>query len=250
MSLTEMMIVTNSKTACNTLKLHMNIALLEDDLDQSAIMKEWLLHSGHQCDCYTSGHDFIRAVKRYTYDILILDWVIPDMSGIEVLKWVRTNIDWRIPVIFNTQRDTEEDIVYGLSQGADDYMIKPIKHKELLARIDALGRRSLKTEAVDPNLQVEPFQINSSTRQIQKHNQIIPTTTIEFDLIQFLFRNYGRILSRDYILENVWGRSPEVTTRTVDTHVSRIRKKLGIVPENNWRLTSVYQHGYRLEKLN
>jgi two-component system, OmpR family, response regulator RegX3 len=119
----------------------------------------------------------------------------------------------------------------------------------LLARIEALGRRALKTEGAEANLQYDPFQINCSTRQIQVHNEIIPTTTIEFDLAQFLFRNYGRVLSRDYILENVWGRNPDVNTRTVDTHVSRIRRKLGIIPENKWHLVSVYQHGYRLEKL-
>jgi two-component system, OmpR family, response regulator RegX3 len=227
----------------------MKIALLEDDPDQSVVIKEWLFQSGHQCDCYVSGHFFIKSIKRYTYDILILDWMIPDLTGVEVLKWVRENVDWPIPIIFSTTRDSEEDIVYGLSQGADDYMIKPIKHKELLARIDALCRRSFKREATNSILQAEPFEINSNTRQILIRNEIIPTTAIEFDLTQLLFRNYGRLLSRDYILENVWGRNPEVTTRTVDTHVSRIRKKLSITPENKWRLASVYQHGYRLEKL-
>ncbi len=226
----------------------MNIALLEDDKDQSVIIKEWLLQSGHQCDCYGSGSEFVRAIKRFTYDILILDWMLPDITGVEVLQWIRQNIDWRIPVIFTTQRDSEEDIVYALGHGADDYMIKPIKHRELLARIEALGRRAFKTEP-DLNLQVEPFQINSNTRQVLKNSKLIPTTAIEFDLVQFLFRNYGRVLSRDYILENVWGRNPTVTTRTVDTHVSRIRKKLGIASQNNWQLVSVYQHGYRLEKL-
>jgi two-component system, OmpR family, response regulator RegX3 len=227
----------------------MYIALLEDDPDQSAVINEWLSHGGHQCKCFHSGREFIRAVKRDTYDILILDWMIPDIMGVEVLKWVRENVDWRIPVIFITQRNSEEDIVSGLTQGADDYMVKPIKHGELLARIDALGRRSLKTEDTHSILQAEPFLINSTTRQIQKNNKIIPTTSIEFDLTFLMFRNYGRVLSRDYILENVWGRNPEVTTRTVDTHVSRIRKKLGIAPENNWQLVSIYQHGYRLEKL-
>ena len=226
----------------------MNIALLEDDKDQSVIIKEWLLQSSHQCDCYVSGSEFVRAIKRFTYDILILDWMLPDITGIEVLQWIRLNIDWQIPVIFTTQRDSEEDIVYALSHGADDYMIKPIKHRELLARIEALGRRAFKTEP-DLNLQVEPFQINNNTRQVLKNSKLIPTTAIEFDLVQFLFRNYGRVLSRDYILENVWGRNPTVTTRTVDTHVSRIRKKLGIASQNNWQLVSVYQHGYRLEKL-
>ncbi len=227
----------------------MQIALLEDDPDQSVMMKEWLLHNDHQCACFDSGREFIKTVKWNTYDLLILDWLVPDMSGLEVLKWVRENLDWRIPVLFTTQMDSENDIVQGLNQGADDYMIKPIKHRELLARIDALGRRFLNTIDTDSILQVNPFLIDRNTRQIQKNNEIIHTTSIEFDLALFMFRNYGRVLSRGYILENVWGRNADVTTRTVDTHVSRIRKKLGITPENDWQLVPIYQHGYRLEKL-
>ncbi len=227
----------------------MQLALLEDDPDQSAMMKEWLLQHGHQCICFESGREFVKTVKRETFDILILDRLVPDMDGIEVLKWVRENLDWRIPVLITTQMDSEEDIIYGLNQGADDYMIKPIKHKELLARIDALGRRFLTAEDTNSVLQVEPFHIDRNKRQIKFDNTIIPTTNIEFDLALFMFRNYGRVLSRGYILENVWGRNADITTRTVDTHVSRIRKKLRIVPENAWQLVPIYQHGYRLEKL-
>ncbi len=227
----------------------MQLALLEDDPDQSAMIQEWLLHHGHQCTCFESGREFVKKVKRHTYDVLILDRLIPDLDGIEVLKWVRENLDWRIPVLITTQMDSEEDIVYGLNQGADDYMVKPIKHYELLARVDALGRRFIDAENTESVLQAKPFLIDRKTRQIQKHNEIIPTTNIEFDLALFMFRNYGRVLSRGYILENVWGRNADITTRTVDTHVSRIRKKLGIVPENNWQLVPIYQHGYRLEKL-
>ncbi len=227
----------------------MQLALLEDDPDQSMMIKEWLLHHGHQCTCFESGREFVKTVKRNTYDILILDRQIPDMDGIDVLKWIRGNLDWRIPVLITTKMDSEEDIVYGLNQGADDYMIKPIKHKELLARIDALGRRFLNTEDTDAILNVAPFRIDRNKRQIQKDNEIIPTTNIEFDLTLFMFQNYGRVLSRGYILENVWGRHADITTRTVDTHVSRIRKKLGIVPQNDWQLVPIYQHGYRLEKL-
>ncbi|MCH9698747.1 MAG: response regulator transcription factor [Gammaproteobacteria bacterium] len=228
----------------------MHLALLEDDPDQSAIMIEWLKHHGHQCDCFASGREFIKTVRRNTYDMLILDRLIPDMNGIEVLKWVRENMDWRIPVLITTQLDSEEDIVFGLNQGADDYMIKPIKNKELLARIDALGRRLLNQEESDSVIHADPFIIERKTRNIKRHDELIPTTNIEYDLALFMFQNYGRVLSRGYILENVWGRKADITTRTVDTHVSRIRKKLGIVPENNWQLVPIYQHGYRLEKLN
>jgi DNA-binding response OmpR family regulator len=226
----------------------MQIALLEDDPDQSAIIMEWLLHEGHQCACFESGREFIKTVKWNTFDLLILDRLIPDIDGVEVLKWVRENLDWRIPVLFTTQLDSEEDIVYGLNQGADDYMVKPIKHRELLARIEALGRRSLNTEDT-AILKPEPFQIDRNTRQIRRNNEMIPTTNIEFDLALFMFRNYGRVLSRGYILESVWGRNADVNSRTVDTHVSRIRKKLGISPEHAWQLVSIYQHGYRLDKL-
>jgi DNA-binding response OmpR family regulator len=119
----------------------------------------------------------------------------------------------------------------------------------LLARIDALGRRCMNTDDTDDVFEIAPYKIDRRSRKILKNDIAISTTTIEFDLALFLFRNYGRVLSRGYILENVWGRNADVTTRTVDTHISRIRKKLGIVPETGWKLAPVYQHGYRLEKL-
>ena len=178
-----------------TSELSMHIALLEDDPDQSAVMQEWLLHSGHQCDSFDSGVTFIKKVKWNTYDLLILDWLVPDMNGVEVLKWVRENLDWRIPVLFTTQKDSvKKTLCSGYVKGADDYMIKPLKNRELLARIDALGRRSLNSEDTDPILQVEPFRIDRNTRQIHKNNEMITTTNIEFDLALFMFRNYGRVL--------------------------------------------------------
>jgi len=227
----------------------MQIALLEDDPDQSIIIREWLLQHGHQCSCFESGREFIKAVKRTTFDLLILDRLVPDMDGIEVLKWVRENLDWQIPILITTQMDTEADIVYGLNHGADDYMVKPIKYQELLARVDALARRFLNPQSPGSIIKVTPFEIDRNKRKISRNAVIIPTTNIEFDLALFMFQNYGRVLSRGYILENVWGRNASISTRTVDTHVSRIRKKLGIIPENNWQLVPVYQHGYRLEKL-
>lgn len=225
------------------------IALLEDDPDQALIVAEWLKEAGHKCDSYRGGRVFIQGVKRNTYDILVLDWIVPDMSGLDVLYWVRENVDWRIPVIFTTQMDREEDVVRVLDEGADDYMAKPVKRRELLARIAALGRRTLNSHEGHEVLEFDPFQIDREYRIVQKSGIEISLTNIEFDLTIFLFRNHGRILSRGYILENVWGRNSEVNTRTVDTHISRVRKKLGICQEIGWRLSPIYQHGYRLEKL-
>ncbi|HFD11155.1 MAG TPA: response regulator transcription factor [Crenotrichaceae bacterium] len=227
----------------------MNIALLEDDQAQAVIIAEWLFQGGHVCNCFESGHAFTHAVKNNTYDLLLLDWIIPDLNGIDVLHWARENLEWRIPILFISQMDREEDIVQALHLGADDYMIKPVRHRELLARIEALTRRSTIADDSNTILSLAPYSIDRSQRVILKDGKNIPMTHIEFDLAVFMFRNYGRVLSRNYILKHVWGKNNEISTRTVDTHMSRIRKKLDICSENGWKLVPIYQHGYRLHRL-
>ena len=146
-------------------------------------------------------------------------------------------------------RDDETDIVTALEAGADDYMIKPVKQMEMLARINALGRRSLAQDDQKQILEVPPFTLDPVARTVERNGDNIEMTYKEFDLAMFLFRNIGRIMSRGHILENVWGRNPDINTRTVDTHISRLRNKLGLNKENGWKLSAIYQHGYRLEKL-
>ena len=121
----------------------MRIALLEDDVSQAGIVELWLSEAGHSCQHFETGKSFIKGIINESFDLLILDWVLPDMNGDEVLSWVRDNINWHIPVLFVTMRDDETDIVAALEAGADDYMIKPVKQMEMLARINALGRRSM-----------------------------------------------------------------------------------------------------------
>ncbi|MCH9698936.1 MAG: response regulator transcription factor [Gammaproteobacteria bacterium] len=227
----------------------MNIALLEDDQDQAILIAEWLLQGGHICNCFQSGDDFTYALKNNTYDLLLIDWVVPDMSGIDALHWVREHIEWRIPILFITKMDREEDIVQALNEGADDYMSKPIRQKELIARIEALHRRATNDDQKGNLLEYKPYTINREQRCFQLNDSTISMTHIEFDLAVFMFRNQGRVLSREYILRNVWGKNSEISTRTVDTHMSRIRKKLHIGPDNGWKLTPVYQHGYRLDSV-
>ena len=225
----------------------MHIALLEDDQDQSVLMQALLEDAGHKCVVYSSGKDMTMALLHESYDLLILDWLVPDMNGLEVLNWVRESLDWRIPVLFITQKDEEEDVVQALQGGADDYMSKPVKRAEMLARIGSISSRTQQANTED-ELEFTPYTLQRSSKTVKLNGENIDITRKEFELTLFLFRNAGRVLSRGYILETVWGRSADVNTRTVDTHVSRLRRKLVIGAENGWKLTSIYQHGYRLEK--
>lgn len=227
----------------------MRIAVLEDDTDQVELMQSWLGEVGHECRAFGSGSEFRAALKRETFDLLVVDWNLPDTTGPEVLSWVREHLDWRIPVLFVTSRDHEEDIVYALKHGADDYMTKPVKQQETLARISALGRRSQPLSEEETTLRQGLFEFDIANRKVRIGPDTVKLTNKEFDLAMLLFRNPGRLLSRGYILENIWGTSGELSTRTVDTHISRVRNKLGIHPDNGVRLNAIYNHGYRLETL-
>jgi two-component system, OmpR family, response regulator RegX3 len=224
------------------------IALLEDDPDQALLVRKWLGDAGHHCEHFNASKAFIREVKRESFDLLILDWLVPEMNGLEVLDWVRDNLDWRIPIIFVTTMDREEDIVKALEHGADDYMTKPVREREMQARISAVLRRTAAVDETRPVLEFEPYAIDQENHVVSNNGSKVELTQKEYELTLFLFKNAGRIMSRGHILQSVWGRNPDINTRTVDTHVSRIRTKLGINPDGPWRLSSIYQHGYRLER--
>jgi DNA-binding response OmpR family regulator len=227
----------------------MQIALLEDDPDQAELLELWLMEAGHKTVCFGNGHEAIRGLLHASFDLLILDWIVPGLDGLEVLDWVREHIDWPMPVLFITRRDKESDVVTALERGADDYMPKPIKRREMLARIQVIMRRGRAPQHTGSVIEYPPYTLNGTRRQVECNGTKIVLTEKEFDLALLLFRNSGRALSRSYILENVWGKKPNIITRTVDTHISRLRRKLDIKPENGWQLISIYQHGYRLEQI-
>lgn len=228
----------------------MRIALLEDDRDQIALLRGWVEGVGHSLHAYERGRDFLREVARESFDVFLLDWMVPDKSGTEVLAWIRANLKERVPVLFVTTRDSEEDIVTVLQSGADDYLVKPLRKLELLARIEVVVRRTRPSGDRDDAAELGEFHIDAARRSITRSGEAIDLTQKDFDLAVFLFRNQGRLLSRNHLFEAVWGKSTEINSRTIDTHVSRLRTRLGLAPENGWRLASVYQHGYRLERLN
>ena len=226
-----------------------SIGILEDDKDQSDLLEVWLADAGYDVSTSATGPDFVRAVQNRGYDLMVLDWMVPEMDGLEVLQWVRHNIHERVPVIFLTAKDEEEQIVTALEAGADDYVTKPAKQGELLARVGALARRSGLMDEQPDTLAVGEFEFDRKLGQVKKDGEVIKLTGREFELAWYLFSNLSKILSREYLLRHIWNISAAVHTRTVDTHASRVRSKLGLRPENGWKLSSVYHYGYRLERL-
>jgi DNA-binding response OmpR family regulator len=228
--------------------INMRIVILEDDREQANLLVAWLEEASHQCDVFRDGQAFIRAYKQDSYDLALLDWMVPKLSGIEVLRHLREHVDSVLPVVFITQRDSEEDIVQALEAGADDYMVKPVRHNETMARVNAIARRmGFGDENTSDNYSFPPFKIDTRLRQVSLDDEIIEMTQKEYELTLFMFKNLGRVISRGHLLEIVWGTSSQLNTRTVDTHVSRLRSKLKLDQQDDWQLTSVYRHGYRLE---
>ena len=226
----------------------MHIALLEDEQEQAQHIQTMLSEREHHCDSFSTGQSFLSAILHRSYDLMILDWQIPDMTGLDVLRNVRAQVNWPIPVIFLTQRDSESDIVRALDTGADDYLIKPARAAELLARISALARRS-NPDSAQEILRHGPFEIHTRQRTITLHGKELALTDKDYDLTLFLFQNMGRLLTREILLERVWGLARDINTRTVDTHMSRLRRRLGLNPENGFRIKTIYQRGYRLEPM-
>ncbi|MGB0133118.1 response regulator transcription factor [Dokdonella sp.] len=224
------------------------IGFLEDDPDQSDLILHWLEQAGYRTRLFNSAAEFRRRQGSEAIDLLLLDWMLPDSSGPEIVEWIRASANSKLPVIFLTAKGTEADMVRGLNAGGDDYVVKPAKRQELIARVGAVLRR-LGLEGNDASqFDLPPYNVDSARRRISYAGKDVELTPREFDLAAYLFRRHGRIVSRDSLLENVWNMNASVSTRTVDTHISRLRKKLDLDGEFGWRLAAVYQHGYRLEQ--
>lgn len=228
----------------------MRVAILEDDPDQAELTRRWLTNAEYSVDCYADGGGFLRAVRRESFDLYVLDWVLPDLSGIEVLQKLRSEMSDFTPAVIVTAKDEEQSIVRGLEAGADDYLVKPVRQAELVARLSAILRRSSGLPSAERKLDIAPYSIDSGGKSVELHGAKVTLTNREFELAHFLFRNAGKMLSRSHILEAIWGiENKSVSTRTVDTHMSRLRKKLDLREENGWKLSAIYQHGYRLENV-
>jgi len=227
----------------------MRIAVLDNDRSQADLICQVLSSAGHACQSFDNAKELLAQLRKDNFDMLILDWQVADLSGVEVMRRAKEKLPANTPIMFLTSSSAEDDIVAGIGAGADDYMIKPLRRGELVARVQALLRRAYPAQNGAEQLQFGPYIFETRPGRLLMDGIVIEVTHKEFYLALLFFRNIGRPLSRAYIHEAVWIRETAVPSRTMDTHVSRVRNKLQLKPENGFRLVPVYSYGYRLEKL-
>lgn len=227
------------------------ILVVEDERDLNELVARHLRQEGHNVIQAHDGLDALVAVATEHPDLVILDWMLPGLDGIAVCRKIREN--YLAPVLMLTARGEEADVILGLEVGADDYLSKPFRMGELLARVAALLRRieldqrasasAAAVPAADEAISVGPIAISLEMRTVAIAGAELDLTPKEFDLLVLFARNPGRAFSRDYLLERIWTNEYEVTDRTVDTHVQRLRKKLG---DGADLIRTVWGIGYKL----
>ena len=225
----------------------MNILVAEDDRDIADLIAHYLQRSGWTPHMFTSGDEALAGARKHGFDLVILDVMLPGMSGLEVCRALRADAATdAIPIIMVTARAEETDRIIGLDIGADDYIAKPFSPNELVARIRALMRRSKRGEPdASSTIRFGSLVMDLARHTVVDDGQDIKLTAKEFLLLQYLLQHRGRVLSRDVLLADVWGYRYTGGTRTVDVHVRRLREKLPVLVET---LVTVKQFGYKLDE--
>lgn len=224
----------------------MRIAALDDDPILLELIKATTEQHGHVCHTYLTGTQLLQDIRQETFDLLIVDWHLPDMEGPEVVSAVRQTTGRHLPILFVTRRREEQDVIEALSCGADDFMTKPLRMGELMARATALLRRAC-PQAMSDNLVFGPYRFDPEKRSLWLRDQPVELKNREYELALFMFRNAGRLLSRAHLREVVWGETSEAPSRSLDTHMSRLRTKLELTPANGYVVGAIYGMGYRLD---
>lgn len=221
----------------------MRIAVVDDDIVHARFTKDILSAAGHACETFCEASALLLAMQDRTFHLLVFDWNLGNTSGISLLEYVRQRHGLYPPVLFVTGRSSEKDIVAALEAGADDYMTKPLRTRELLARVMALLRRTYRSEV----LQVGPYRVSLRDRTVSLRGEIIPLSPREFDLAHFFFRSVGKALPRDMAEQTVWGKVIGSPSRVLDMYVSRLRRKLRLSAGNGLRLVTIHSFGFCLE---
>lgn len=226
----------------------MYIGLLEDEPQLAQHVCEILEKAGHSTSHFSNGADMIKAIGRDTIDLFVLDWRVPRVSGLEVLKHIRNVRGLKEPVLFLTSRTDEQDIIEALNAGADDYCTKPVRPQEFLARITALLRRTYpERNSQETSRNLLNYTFNKLDNSVKFANESVTLSEKEFNLALFLFENHERAVSRDRLMQEVWGGGGDALSRSLDVHISWLRKKLNLAATApHLRLKPIYGFGYRL----
>jgi DNA-binding response OmpR family regulator len=201
----------------------MKVLVIEDEVRVSSFIKKGLEENNILVSQAFDGATGFKMATRDEYDVIILDIVMPEMNGLEVCTQLRKEVGNALPILMLTASGTTDDIVEGLNVGADDYLIKPFKFRELLARVRALSRRKMNNAR---KLSVEELEMNTETKEVFRKGKQIELTAREFRLLEYLLRNKNKVLSRADILENVWDVNHDLGTNVVEVYINYIRKKV------------------------
>jgi two-component system, OmpR family, alkaline phosphatase synthesis response regulator PhoP len=222
----------------------MKILVAEDDRDIADLIAHYLHKQGWKVHLVSAGDEVLAYAKRHSVDLVVLDLMLPGLSGLEVCRALRgEKATEAIPIIMVTARADETDRILGLDIGADDYLPKPFSPNELVARVRALLRRAKRSDSSAETLTFGPIVMDLSRHTVEDAGRDVKLTAKEFLLLQYLLEHRGRVLSRDLLLGDVWGYRYTGGTRTVDVHVRRLREKLPALVD---ALVTVKQFGYKL----
>ncbi|GAB1401659.1 response regulator transcription factor [Elusimicrobiota bacterium] len=222
------------------------ITIVDDEEDILEALSVFLKKNGYDVNTYTNASDFFKSLKKKTPDLFILDLMLPDMDGYDICKNLKSDAKYSsIPVIMLSAKSEESDKIIGLELGADDYVTKPFSQKELLARIKVILRRNmLKNTKVFTEIADGKIKLDKDNFEVTVDNKKIILTTTEFKLLEFLISRNGSVLSRDKILDYIWGEDKIVIDRTVDVHIRHLRKKLGKYADI---IKNIHGVGYKIE---
>lgn len=222
---------------------NVQIGVLEDDPDINRLYQTSLPMAGYSASYHASIADFMKALETEKFDLLVLDWNLPDGNAGSILQKVREKLGWTVPVVIVSAEDDERTVIEALSMGADDYLVKPVRMLEMLARIGAHIRRHGARQNIE---RFGSYEFRTDEREARVDGKAVKLTQKEFDLALLLFRNADKLVSRVNLLNRVWGIEAEISTRTIDAHVSHVRSKLELDGRHGWKVESVYSYGYRL----
>jgi two-component system response regulator CpxR len=222
------------------------ILIVDDDAELCEMLSEYLRKEGFEVETVQHGTRGLERARTGSHDLIVLDVMLPGMNGFDLLRELRTTSD--IPVLLLTARGDELDRIVGLEIGADDYLPKPFNARELLARIRAIGRRNARDQRGGSGpkqpVAVGDVELDPGSRTITLNGNVIEVTTVEFNLLEMLLRSAGNVVSRDDIALAVLGRELSPFDRSIDVHISKLRKKLGDLPNGRERIKTIRNTGY------